>query len=339
MAFLQFGTKITSSGDPLQKIELDRLYLGIHKPKQRFRDLIDQLRMVKTMSIIEYRELKKQLPYFVCGIFHPPVRRRENFAVIQYFMLDIDHLESAQMDKEHLAASLKEIPEVVLLFTSPSEDGLKIMFKLSEKCSDQALFTSFYKVFTKHFAEKHHLAQVIDFKTSDVTRACFFSYDPEAYFNPDAIPVDMNDYLSGLNFDLAEQDLKEADRFIRELPKSEKQNLSLDQEILKNIKDKLHPGYRKPAGKTYYIPPEVDTALPLLNEALSEFDIKITETEAIHYGRKLKVVSKQLWAELNIFYGKKGFKVVPTTKSGSHQELATLAAQAVTQILSTLEIK
>ncbi len=338
MTTLQFGRAITRAGDPLQKIELQRLFQGISNPKSSFIDRIQQLRAVKVMSPKEYRELKKQLPYFVCGQFHPAIRRRENFAAIRYFVLDIDHLEAANMDKDELSRQLRGAPGLVMLFTSPGEDGLKLLFKLGDNCTDSALFSSFYKIFTKQFAEKNNLHTVLDYKTSDVTRACFFSYDPGAWFHPDAEPVILKDYLSVHDFDQAEAEVKAADRFVKTLPKSEKANEGPDQETLKKIKAKLHPSYRPPRKKTYYIPPEVDTALPALQKALSEFDISIVETHPIHYGRKLKVVSGNLWAELNIFYGKRGFRVVPTTKSGSHAELAGLSAQAVTQILSTLQI-
>lgn len=339
MDSLQFGTQITKVGDPLRNITLDRLYLAIQNPKQDFRDTIEQIRMVKTMNVKEYKELKKQLPYFVCGIFHPPVRHSENFAAIQYFMLDIDHLEGAKMDKEHLTERLREIPEVVMLFTSPGEDGLKIMFRLKSKCKDKNLFSGFYKIFTKQFAEKYQLHEVLDFKTSDATRACFLSYDPEAYFNPEALTIELETFITALNFDLAEKDLKAADQFVKQLPQKDKENPNISQEILNNIKEKLNPNSRKPVAKQYFVPAEVDTALPLLSEAIPDFDMKITETKPISYGRQIKVVSQHLWAELNIFYGKKGFKVVPTTKSGSNLELAKLAAQAVTQILTNLKLK
>ena len=41
---------------------------------------------------------------------------------------------------------------------------------------------------------------MIDYRTSDVTRACFFSYDAEAYFNPEATTVHLQAYVKNLNF-------------------------------------------------------------------------------------------------------------------------------------------
>ncbi|MEZ5040693.1 MAG: CRISPR-associated primase-polymerase type B [Saprospiraceae bacterium] len=335
MPDLLFGTQITKMGDMMQKISPERLYGGISRSKQDFRDKIEQLRMVRTINAQEYKNLKKQLPYFVCGLFHPAVRRKEFFASIQYVLLDLDGLAAAELDKAILIDILSQQPDVLLIFTSPSDDGLKIMFKLLAPCSDEAMFSAFYKIFAKRFAEKHQLANVLDFKTSDVTRACFLSYDPNAFFNPDALPIDMEAFLPDLNFDLAEQEIKAADQFLQKKQVSQSV-LSPDEAILNRIKEKLHPHYQKPKTVHHFVPNEVDNALPVLNEALAAFEMTITETTPIHYGRKLKVVCRQLWAEINLFYGKHGFRLVATTKSGSNQQLATLAAQAIEQILNTL---
>jgi hypothetical protein len=45
-----------------------------------------------------------------------------------------------------------------------------------------------------------------------------------------------------------------------------------------------------------------------------------------------------MWAEINVFYGKKGWSVVKTTKSGSHPDLAELGARAIEEILSSYNI-
>jgi hypothetical protein len=336
---VQFGKSITTPGDPLQKIPLERLFLGIQKPKQKFQDFIEQLRMVRSLDEQQYRHLKKQLPYFVCGIFHPAIRRREHFATIESFVLDLDHLEEAGLSMEVLREKLAQIPEVLMLFASPSLDGIKVLFRLSEPCSDMALFSSFYKLFAQRFAEKHGLERVIDYKTSDVTRACFMSVDEQAYLNMEAESVQLQGFIPDLNFDQAEKDIKQAEAFLKKAQTAEmkKENKDLGAEALLKIKQRLNPHYRQPREKQYHVPTQIDKALPTLNEALGEFEMKILESQPINYGRKIKVVCQELWAELNIFYGKKGFRVVKTTKSGSNLELATLAAQAVDQILSTLE--
>lgn len=205
---LQYGRQITRAGDALHPVKLSRLFIGIRTPKQEFKDQITRLRAVKSFSPDKYRLLKKDLPYFVCGIFHPKIRRREHFVSIRCFLLDLDYLTGAEINKEHLVDKLKSVPEVKMLFTSPSNDGLKIMFVLEDVCTDSALFSTFYKIFAARFAQNHDLIDVVDIKTSDVTRACFMSYDPHAYFSDTAVTIKMDSYLHSEDFDAAQKELK-----------------------------------------------------------------------------------------------------------------------------------
>lgn len=337
---LLFGKNITAPGDPLQPLSVERLYQGIVHPKQGFLDLVEQLRMVRSLDENQYRQLKKQLPYFVCGAFHPKIRRKENFASIEYFMFDLDHLAEAQLDRMVLQEKLwEQAPEVLLCFASPSGDGLKLMFRLSEPCRDQALFSAFYKLFARRFAEQWGLMEVMDFKTSDATRACFLSVDDRAFHRPDAQPVAIGDFIHDLDFGKAEKEIREAEKAIREQAgPAQKQAHDLADDVLARIKQKLNPSQRRPVAKEYFVPPEVDDALGLLGERLSELEMEIIQTAPISFGRKVRVKAGLHWAEINIFYGKKGFKVVKTTKSGSHPELAELAATAVEAMLTELKI-
>ncbi|MDG1432882.1 MAG: CRISPR-associated primase-polymerase type B, partial [Saprospiraceae bacterium] len=334
---LQFGTKITQPGDGLQKITIERLYQGISKPKAILRDKIEQLRIIKEVDEKQYRQLKKYLPYFVCGIFHPAIRRTEHFAAIEYFVLDLDHLVEAELDRQGLMKIIGNLPEVVLAFISPSGDGVKIMLRLSEKCTDAALFSAFYKIFSHQFAERHGLTQVIDYRTSDVTRACFISYDAEAYFNPEASVINLQSYVKGLNFDQAESDIKAAQQFIdqQQITQQKKDSISLDEDILQQIKSKLNPNARTRKEKQYTESPQVEQVIPILADQLATYNIQLIETQKISYGKKLKLSANKMWAEINVFYGKKGWSVVKTTKSGSHPELAELGALAIKEILAS----
>ena len=332
---LQLGLRITQAGDPLQVLSVEHLYNGLRNPKPDFRDLIDQLRAVRTLDEQHYRNLKKQLPYFVCGIFHPAVRRRENFASIGYFLLDLDHLAEAGFEPRALQTQLQtEVPELTLGFISPSGDGLKLLFRLAEPCRDAALFSAFYKVFARRFAEKWGLMQAIDLQTSDVTRACFLSYDPEAFYHADAPKLAIADFITELDFNKAERDIREAEKALRENAPPPTPSNEISNEALLHIKQKLNPNFRRPSEKQHYVPPEVDNALGELQAHLPNYELELVETQPISYGRMVHVKSGAIWAQINIFYGKRGFRVVPTTKSGSNIELAELAARAIEEILT-----
>ena len=67
-------------------------------PKPEIINKIRQLRIVRNIDLKQYTQLKKQLPYFVCGIFNPNIRRIENFAFCEYFVIDIDHITEKGFD-------------------------------------------------------------------------------------------------------------------------------------------------------------------------------------------------------------------------------------------------
>ena len=192
---LLFGTNIQSVADELKKVQEEYLYNSLRNPKPSIAATIQQLRIVYSMDAKGYAQLKRKLPYFVCGQFNPPFRRKENFAYTESFILDFDHLASKQLSLKAIRNDIIQDEQVMMCFTSPSEDGLKVMFRLKERCYDAGLYSIFYKAFAATFAMRHNLTQVADSRTSDVARACFVSIDPDAYFNPNPTPVDIKAYI------------------------------------------------------------------------------------------------------------------------------------------------
>ena len=95
---ISVGTNIQSAVDELKQISIEYLYNSIRNPQPHIESKIQQLRTIRQMDEKAYTRAKKALPYVVCGIFNPPVRRTENFAYIEYFILDIDHLSEKQID-------------------------------------------------------------------------------------------------------------------------------------------------------------------------------------------------------------------------------------------------
>jgi hypothetical protein len=223
---------------------------------------------------------------------------------------------------------------VHLFFKSPGGDGIKVMFKLKENCHDASLFSAFYKIFGHHFGEKTGLLDVLDIKTSDVTRACFMSYDEEAYYNEDCECIDINDYLNKENIEQIEKNIKEIElKFDEQLSEIPKTNQNLEQDVLDRIKAKLNPKLKTIAEKQFFVPKEIDNHISLLTEELAALSLELYETEPIQYGRKIRIKTGRMFAEINIFYGKRGFTVVKTNKSGTNEALADLASKAIEQIL------
>jgi|AntRauTorckE5430_2_1112549.scaffolds.fasta_scaffold00369_2 hypothetical protein len=332
---LMLGRKLTAPSDPLERIGIERVFQGLTHPKAAFRDLIARLRTVASVDVSMYRQLKKTLPYIVCGLFHPAIRRKEHFATIHYFILDLDHLAEGELTVAEVRARLSALPRPLLGFTSPGGDGYKVLFRLATPCSDAARFHAFYQSFARSFAHENGLEHVVDYQTCDVTRACFMSYDPEAFYHPEATPVDLNAYVPDLLTPPPKADETATARLKKPAIKRTQAMAGPEDDTLEKIRQKLNPKRRKSLPeKTIIQPEEISAAVDYFKENLAEYELQLVAAEAINYGRRLRVVAqKDIWCELNLFYGKRGFSIVKTTKAGSHAELADLATKVLRELL------
>ena len=223
------------------------------------------------------------------------------------------------------------------MFTSPSNNGLKIFFRLSEKCYDSGKYSLFYKIFASAFSKQYSLEQVIDKVTSDVTRACFISYDTDAYFNPNSEPIKLSafiDFENLIEVRETEQKLKEEQTIVK--TKTEKTQTSkqeqLSADILDKIKSKLNPKIKTKKDKIIIVPEELDAVIEKVSTHLSNHNINIKEIIGIHYGKKFVFTLNERWAEINLFFGKKGFTVVKTPKAGSNEELTDVCYKLMCEI-------
>lgn len=330
---LMRGRNITLAGDPLQSVTLEHLYRSVSSPAAETANLINQLRIVRTLDLVRYRKLKTQLPYIVCGHYQPPIRRTENFAHTGCFILDLDHLSEKAADIQTIRDLLKADQRVMLLFASPGNDGLKVLMQLSDKCYDAGKFRIFYKLFAREFARQYNLDQVVDERTSDVTRACFMSVDPDVFYNPLAETVDMAKWVDFDNMPGVDDLFREIKQDDRRLKADEKElKADLSDEVLAAIRAKLLPKSR-PAKRDVYVPHELADLETRLKIFLEEYPIELERTEAISYGKKVLLKAGLHKAEVNVFYGRKGFSVVATTKSGTNEELAMMCKQLIENML------
>lgn len=331
---LTYGLHITQINDPLHPLKLELLVKKIKNPKPEFAARIDQLRRIKEIDEKQYKFLKKSLPYFCCAKFSPNYRKKEHFMAIDFFTLDFDNFSESDLPKQEVFEKLKEDPNLVLLFTSPGGDGLKALFRLKSSIKDPGLYAHFYKAFAHQFANKYKLNSVIDWITHDVTRATFFSVDPNAWHNPQALPIQVEDYIS-LDIDKGFSFIeKEFEKKAKENTVPGPQESKIGLEALDQIKKKLNPNYKPKKKKEVFVPEHLNEAMPVIERALSDNDISLVSAKSISYGKQIKVMLKKAWAELNVFYGKKGFTVVKTTKTGSHKELCELAYQIIDTCLN-----
>ena len=332
---LSFGKHITQKDDLLAPLEVQNFYLTIRQPDEKTLALINRLRLVQTIDKKQYGVMKRELPYVVCGIFNPPYRRIENFGYLEYFIIDIDHIAEKGLTLNAIREKLIADSRVVLCFVSPSEDGLKALFRLSEKCYDAGKFSLFYKLFVRAFAAQNGYEQVVDTVTSDVSRACFLSFDPEVFYNPLADTVSMQDYVDFDNA-YAVGEIRHVIKQEEKEKKPEKPEKPVpDDSAIAFIKERLQNKTRVPRQKPQvYVPEELEQILEKLLQYIGESGIQVESVENIQYGKKFRFRAGIAQAEINLFFGKRGFSVVKSPKQGTSDHLNELM---VTYISSFIE--
>ncbi len=334
---ISFGKNIRSTDDKLGKVPVRTVFDSIRNPKPHIAALLSQLRVVRQLAPAQYAKIKTQLPYLVCAMFDPPVRRTENFAYTQYFIIDIDHISSKGIVMEDLRKKLENDPRTMLYFASPGGDGLKVMMKLAERCYDAGLYKTFYKTFVMKFSAQYQLEQVVDTHTCDVARACFISADSLAFFNPEPEPVDVSSFINpDENPQLAFDIKHEADKAAKEGDKAaeKKRAPEPDASILKSIREKLDPRIKdKPEKKAAYVPEELKEIMDALREYITEKGIAVDQIIGIQYGQKIRCHVGVRKAEVNLFYGKHGFSIVQSPRTGTDGESNELLADTVRSFL------
>ncbi len=328
------GKNVRSADECLQRVRVDYLYQCIRVPKAEVASQISQLRIIKNLDAKLYASKKRELPFFVCGVFNPAFRRKENFAYTEYFVLDVDHVREKGFDVNALKQQLMKDDRVMLCFISPGEDGLKLLFKMKSRCYDAGVYSLFYKLFSSAFSKQYGLQQVIDDKTCDVSRACFMSVDPEVYFNPLAILVDwekiVNEEQTMTLFEEVKLVEEEQKLISKELNPVEKSGGEPGAETLQRIKALLNPSKSKQMEiKQYFVPGILNDIIEELKRFIESTGAIVKEIRDIQYGKKLSVQVGLRFAEVNLFYGKHGFKVVKSPKRGTSEELNVLIASLI----------
>lgn len=142
-----------------------------------YRDQIEKIRHAKTKGIRKH--LKEALDYVtIAGIF-----KTRNLEDIEFFsslcVLDFDGIENVEEIKDRL----KENRFVCFMFVSPSGKGIKIVVKIPS-CDDVESYSNIAESLYDFFENMYGLKG--DRSTKDASRACFVSYDKEAYYNKES---------------------------------------------------------------------------------------------------------------------------------------------------------
>jgi len=338
-----YGENIQQAGvqmDPLTPEDL----IDLLRNNQQLREETARLRRVRAMDEAAYARLKVRLPYFSGSRFVNGIRRGAFFHEAWAIILDVDHLASSPEELQAWRERLAADPRVWLLFTSPGGDGLKLVLRLQEPCTDTKQFSDFYKAFAYDFAARHQLGDHLDPRTSDCTRVCFLVHDPQPIVNPQAQAIDWAAYLPLLTLFEDEEKMPPASIASREAaeaddeeespdPPNESHNIRPDvyRDILRRLESRARP---KPlGGRAPVVPGILAEVMPRIREALQAHSISIQDERDIQYGKKLACQSGADRAEVNIFFGKRGFSVVSVPRRQSHEDLEKLLVFLVEQAL------
>lgn len=115
------------------------------------------------------------------------------------FCGDIDNLKS-QEEAIRIKNLISSDPRVVLCFISPSQKGVKFILRLKAMPRPENILANennenrfkeldnyhkaWFTIISNEIKEKYNIE--LDSQCSNVNRLCYISYDPDAYFNPDA---------------------------------------------------------------------------------------------------------------------------------------------------------
>ena len=332
---ISVGHNIKSITEQLVKMPVKQVYDLIKNPRPETAYTISQLRVVKKLNPSRYAEIKQRLPYMVCGVFNPAYRKSDNFVYTEYFVIDIDHIADKGIVVRDLRREITKDPRTVLCFVSPGGDGLKVMFKISERCHDAGLYRIFYKVFADRYSRQFDIEQVVDTRTCDVARACFLSSDPEVYFNPEAETINVSQYINPEENPLEAFDLKtETDKSDKHKTADgkikERKTPDPGNDIMDKIRQTLNPvAVSRPAKAPAYVPAILNEIMDRLTAYISEKGVVVDSVENIQYGKKMKFHIALKKAEINLFYGKRGFSVVQSPRTGTNAEANALMAEVI----------
>lgn len=335
------ATNLLDTATALQPATLEALFHRL-RDDAALRDDTERLRRVKQLDASAFTRLKTRLPYFCCGQFRGGVRRSEHFEQIEAWVLDIDHYSGDEAALADLRARLQADDRVALLFRSPGGDGLKLVFRLLEPCTDTKVFSDAYKAFAFAFGEQYGLGKYLDFRTSDVTRVCFFAHDALAYINPMAERVDWRALLperaqpalAGLFAEAEASADRAADAGADPAPEKPGRSHGIHPDTYADILRKLQVRARpNPLKRDVFVPEAIALALPVVQATLEAQGIQVAEVRDINFGKQLALKCGNDTAEINLYYGKRGFSVVQVPKRNTNESLCGLAVFVTEQAL------
>jgi hypothetical protein len=150
-----------------------------------------EIEHIRTLPKAEYDEAKKKLHAVLFG--GVAVNRNDNDIqeASGLMITDYDHLPDE--DYQVIWDWLKNDKHTVMLFRSPSGDGIKAVVSIPKSSKDD--YRKRFKAYGEYVNNPY-----FDTKNSNISRLCFVSYDPDLYVNWDAVPFEEYDSDDGYRY-------------------------------------------------------------------------------------------------------------------------------------------
>ena len=166
--------ELLKTKDTPYEVDLVKIYNRLVNGKSK--PTVELIRAAKTKE--EAERLKKTLP---CILFAGIFSQRNSNSCIKHsglMVLDFDKYETEEIMLEQRKL-IEQNQHVILLFTSPSGNGLKVVVRIPEATKET--HPKYYKKFYEDFNFDN-----FDAGCSNIDRVCYESYDPQPYFNLNA---------------------------------------------------------------------------------------------------------------------------------------------------------
>lgn len=82
------------------------------------------------------------------------------------------------------------------------------------------------------------------------------------------------------------------------------------------------------------MPEPLNTMMDSLKAYIEDTGIIVTEVINISYGKKIRMKLDMRQAEINLFYGKRGYSVVISPRCGTNEEFNNVAADLIQSFLN-----
>ena len=150
--------------------------------------IVQKIGQVRSIIDPQQRQDAKSalLPYFVLNKFRGNIRKNENFEEALFLVADFDHVTPSSL-LEEICSKLKLDERVVAFFRSPSYDGVKIIFSLSQPITNKEFFSKYYTEVITSISLEYGVKP--DLSCKDPARAVFFSHDPDLFISEEPRPL------------------------------------------------------------------------------------------------------------------------------------------------------